>query len=263
MNHYGVVYHLINKINGNGYIGQAVDFKDRMNKYKGLRCKQQPKLYNAIKKYGWNNFDVHILEVARDKEDLNILECFYMDKFQTIEFGYNLKEGGSHGKYSDESKSRMKASHPDMSGENNPMYGKFGENNPNWGRKDSLEGIANKKKAAKSGKDNVNWGKKASPETRAKHSLARSGEKHPNWGKETPDEVRAKIATKLKGVAAGDKNPMYNKGKVVICLDDGEIFATGTRVIDKYGGTKSDLCKHLKGKKKTFKSHTFSYYTEL
>lgn len=41
------------------YIGQAIVFEKRKKAYQKLRIKQQPKIYNSINKYGWNN---HIWE---------------------------------------------------------------------------------------------------------------------------------------------------------------------------------------------------------
>lgn len=41
---------------------------------------------------------------------------------------------GKHGIYSDEYRKKISDNHADVSGENNPMYGKKGINNPNFGR---------------------------------------------------------------------------------------------------------------------------------
>ena len=41
---------------GKCYIGQSTDMVQRILKYKRLQCKSQIKLYNAIQKYGFENF---------------------------------------------------------------------------------------------------------------------------------------------------------------------------------------------------------------
>ena len=38
------------------YIGQSIDIENRFTKYKSLDCKNQVRLYNSLKKYG---FDKH------------------------------------------------------------------------------------------------------------------------------------------------------------------------------------------------------------
>ena len=55
--------------------------------------------YNALKKYGWDNFDHEILVEAR-LEELDDLERFYIQKFNSNnkEFGYNLESGGNKNK---------------------------------------------------------------------------------------------------------------------------------------------------------------------
>ena len=40
------------------YIGQSIDINKRFRKYYNLKCKQQPKLYNSLCKYG---VDAHIV----------------------------------------------------------------------------------------------------------------------------------------------------------------------------------------------------------
>ncbi len=148
MKEYGVIYMLINKINGKCYIGQSIDFNDRISKYKNLKCKFQRKLFNAFKKYGFNNFDVDILQKAKDKDELNELEKFYIQYFNTIENGYNLKSGGSEILYSKESKEKMSKSHV--------------------------------------GKTSGMLGKKHSQETKDNHSKRMKGKNHPLFGKVHP-----------------------------------------------------------------------------
>ena len=45
------------------YIGQTVNLKRRLQNYACLNCKKQFQLYNAIKKYGFNNFKLEIIEI--------------------------------------------------------------------------------------------------------------------------------------------------------------------------------------------------------
>ena len=105
------------------YIGQSVDIIGRWNLYKKLRCKNQTYLYYSLKKYG---FEKHKFEIICQciLEDLNNLEKYYVDLYQTFnsKYGMNLKDGGgSKGVSSDATKLKQSAS---LKGENNPFYGK-------------------------------------------------------------------------------------------------------------------------------------------
>ncbi len=107
---YGFIYMLRNKINNKVYIGQSIDLVKRMDKYKNLRCKSQPHIYNALKKHGWDNFDKLILDTCyTDECELTILEQHCMDKFNSLDkrCGYNDREAGTRGRHSEKSKVLM------------------------------------------------------------------------------------------------------------------------------------------------------------
>lgn len=53
------IYKITNP-NGKIYIGQSTNIDKRFYRYKRLECKGQIKLYNSLKKYGW---DAHIIEI--------------------------------------------------------------------------------------------------------------------------------------------------------------------------------------------------------
>ena len=61
---------------GKIYIGQSVDIHQRWKFYSFYNCKNQIKLYNSIKKYGWEN---HIHEVIEECsiEQLNKQETYW------------------------------------------------------------------------------------------------------------------------------------------------------------------------------------------
>jgi group I intron endonuclease len=69
------IYKIINP-NGKVYIGQSVRLQYRKNQYKNLNVPQQPKIYNSIKKYSWEN---HIFEVIEECsiEQLNERETYW------------------------------------------------------------------------------------------------------------------------------------------------------------------------------------------
>jgi group I intron endonuclease len=87
----GVIYKITSP-SGRVYIGQTKNFINRIRSYKNLSCKTQPKLYNSLLKYG---FDNHIIEIIDESEtDLDKLEIFYINKFNSFYEGLNCTIGG-------------------------------------------------------------------------------------------------------------------------------------------------------------------------
>jgi len=58
------------------YIGQSIDVEKRWKVYKRLGCVLQKKLYNSLKKYGWDNHIHEIIEKC-SKEHLYQRESFW------------------------------------------------------------------------------------------------------------------------------------------------------------------------------------------
>ena len=93
------------------YIGQSINIEYRIESYKKLiRCKNQPKLYNSLKKYG---VEKHVFEVLCEceMEELNDKERYYQDLYSAIgESGLNClltKSTDRSGKMSIESRLKM------------------------------------------------------------------------------------------------------------------------------------------------------------
>ena len=80
------IYKLISPTDGI-YIGQAVNISNRWDKYICLdKGSIGPKLYNSLKKHGWNSFKKEIIEECT-LEQLNEKETYH--KQQVInEFGW-------------------------------------------------------------------------------------------------------------------------------------------------------------------------------
>lgn len=90
------------------YIGQSIDIFLRFLYYRKLVCKKQTRLYNSLKKYGWEKHKFEIL-CQCDKAELNNLEKYYISLFQTFntKYGLNLQDGGSNCMFSEETKKKM------------------------------------------------------------------------------------------------------------------------------------------------------------
>lgn len=105
------IYGLRNKINNKWYVGQSIySIASRWKVYhKPDRCKGQTKLYNALKKYGIDNFDKIILEECLpDRQILDSREDYWIRNYDSVENGYNCRYGGANGKMSKESIQKIK-----------------------------------------------------------------------------------------------------------------------------------------------------------
>ena len=153
------IYILQNKINGKYYIGQSVNLQQR------LRCHYNSSgnqlISKAIKKHGWNQFDVTLWCVPIDR--LDITEQFFIHCYNSLSpGGYNLDSGGSANKFlSEETKAKISATR-------NATPGNYG-----------------------------NPGKPKTAEHRAKMSVAHKGKS--KIQPPHTEEAKAKISAALKG----------------------------------------------------------------
>lgn len=113
-----VIYKITNSINGKIYIGMTNDFNQRMREHKSNansdKYKYKSRLYNAIRKYGWDNFEKEIIDVVDDRYTADEKEKYYIALYDSTnkDIGYNITKGGTGGQTHD------------VSGSNNPMYGR-------------------------------------------------------------------------------------------------------------------------------------------
>lgn len=94
-----LLYLLENKINNKKYVGQTMRSLD-------VRIKQHLKdaesgsnylIHRAIRKYGIDNFNISVIKQDIEDKDIDDLEKFYIDEFNTYYengFGYNQTLGG-------------------------------------------------------------------------------------------------------------------------------------------------------------------------
>lgn len=146
-------------MNNKAYIGQTCQKPERRWR-NGEGYSHCSYFYNAIQKYGWDNFEHKILETVTTQEKANEREQYWIKFYNSNnnDYGYNLTTGSNNCNLSEEIKQKMKDSwtperrqaqaerlhqrwvnnpewaekmkelaknipKKDMSGENNPMYG--------------------------------------------------------------------------------------------------------------------------------------------
>jgi len=91
----GCIYLITNPINGKVYVGQTLNYKNRMtnHEYSGNNPKQY--FSRAIHKYGWENFTKDTLIDDVPEEDLDNLEINYIAFYNSFgPGGYNCTIGG-------------------------------------------------------------------------------------------------------------------------------------------------------------------------
>lgn len=198
------VYVHTNKFNGKMYVGQTCQKPEKRwnggNGYKNCSY-----FYKAIQKYGWNGFCHEVIASNLTKDEADRFEKLIIEKFDLLnpKRGYNLQDGGSHGRPSEESKINIKNAAIKRS--QNEEYRlkqskshiglQVGEKNPMYGKKHTEETKQKLRKAS--------TGKHPSNETKIKMSKSHSGENNVMFGKKHSEETKRKISDSKKN----EKNP--------------------------------------------------------
>lgn len=211
-----IIYKAVNKINGKVYIGQTKKLLEKRlyeHKHYKLGC-----FGSAIEKYGWEAFDVIIIEYCLNNEEMNEREKYWIKYFNSIDpNGYNLTSGGEGLKnISDKTRKKLSES---KKGSNHPFYGlkrpvhseiMKGDKNPS-----KRSEVREAKRLAMLGPNHPFRGKKQSKESIAKRSKTLKEkyktEKHHNCGRIFSDEQRKAQSKRMFGA----NNPMYGKTHTV------------------------------------------------
>ena len=244
---YGLIYCATNIINEKKYIGQTKhSLKTRIKSHKHAAFGEVDKTYfhKAIKKYGMDNFMWSILCNVDNKKALEKAEIYWIEYYDTINIGYNLKKGSAHGEYSREARAKMSQSKKGKSlseatkrklsiankGKILSEEHKIKIGMANKGRKRTIESIEKSRKAClgrrawnKGQKTNIEpWNKGKTgvytEEMIFNMSIARRGQKPWNKGIKTgiitwPKGKRHTIESKEKNRQAHLGKEPWNKGK--------------------------------------------------
>lgn len=199
------------------YIGSTVNYKRRFAQYRSEKStKHQHKLFNSLKKYGYNNHKFEIV-CQCDESERNEKEKYFGVLYNVLdrESGLNIRLPKSEDglpcfseelrkKISERSKTRV------------------GPLNPAWGKK-RPDFVAMVKARDKTGKNNPNYGKSMKPHVKEKLKLAR------------------------KKLLEQGIHPM---NKIVIDINTGVFYDSAMQVIKLYGFKKSTFVSMLNGRKK-------------
>jgi len=125
------IYMVVNLINQHKYIGQSKNIKKRFKQHhlcdynNTNNCCYNTKFYQALRKYGLDNFEVIILELCEENE-LDALEQKYIKQFDTFKNGYNSTEGGQnwssniHSKETELKRQKTREKNKSLQSENHP-----------------------------------------------------------------------------------------------------------------------------------------------
>ena len=92
---YGIVYLIINMINGKRYVGQTTG---QLKKRFKCHAYANTAIGKAIRKYGKKNFRYGVIKNCASREELNQWEMFFIAALKSkIPYGYNMTDGGEGG----------------------------------------------------------------------------------------------------------------------------------------------------------------------
>lgn len=199
------------------YIGSTFDYKKRFNEYKTLNCKNQSKLYNSLKKYGYDNHKFEII-CECNIEDRNNKENYYGILYNSLSRdGLNSQLPKANTNYfvvSDETRLRL----------SNLAKLKVGNKNPMFGKKRIDFGLMAKKRG-----------------------LTLTGEKNPMFGKKRPKELIDKLKKLRK---EKELNGISPRNKIVVDINTGIFYNSAMEVIKLYKLKKSTFVSQLNNSRK-------------
>lgn len=236
------VYIHKNKKNQKIYVGLTKQTPQNRWRKTGEGYKNQSKFWNAIQKYGWDNFEHIILKTNLTAEEAGELEQSLIKSFNSIQNGYNSDEGGVVTNHSPETIQKIK----------NAMVGK-------------THTQATKDKISKSkDKDKI---KIICIETGIEYESAAEAMKQTGIDRSSI----SKVCRGLMNTAGGyhwcfkGEKPIILKDKrlkPVICLDTGKIYPSTSEAARDTGSDPSNIKKVCDGKYKTTNKLRWKYYEE-
>jgi group I intron endonuclease len=96
-----IIYRAYNQKTCKYYIGQTIhDLKTRKRRhvYDAFTLDSYTLFAKAIRKYGQNAFIWDVIDDARDIQELDELEAYYIDSYDSFNDGYNMTTGGQNSK---------------------------------------------------------------------------------------------------------------------------------------------------------------------
>lgn len=233
-----------NKINNKVYIGQTSNKPEyRWNNGKGY--KDSPLFYNAIQKYGWDNFEHIILYTDLTLQKANVLQQYLIKRLKSNErdSGYNILDGGKNYHHTEQQKLKQS------------LFMKKQWQNQDY-KKEQSDRMKEKWKDEDYRKKIID---SISGQKSHFYGTDKSGENNPMFGRHHTEESKQKMSEARKKYY--QQNPNKHKGKnnpmakAVECIQTGERFDTGKQAAAWSGVSPQAISRNLKGLQKTAGKH--------
>lgn len=247
---------------GKRYIGiTCQQVKKRWSNGKGYR---KQVFYNAIKKYGWDNFKHEILfeKLTKNEAEEKERELISYYKSNQRDNGYNIDFGGtSIGRFSDSTKKKLSDL---MIGENNHFYGKHHSDETKKRLSESHKGLESKLK----GVPKTDEAKRKMSES-AKNRLA-NPENHPLYGIGHTEETKKKMSESHKGLKQSEEHRRHNgeshKKPVIQFSKSGEFikrYDSATDASIEIGGFSTSITACCKGRLQSAYGYIWKYESDV
>jgi group I intron endonuclease len=189
------IYRIKNLLNSKIYIGQTKDPKTRWSRHKSdarLGKKYNWYLYDAMRKYGVDNFIFEVIAQTKYIEEVDRLEILLIEQYKSTDrnFGYNISEGGQSNKL--------------VSVETREKQSKAAKGRKPWNKNIPCSEETKKLLSEANKGKKFRLGVKASAETKKILSNI-------NLGKKASEETIEKMSRSMMGKNAGKKNGMYGR----------------------------------------------------
>lgn len=252
------IYCIENLVSHKKYIGQSVDIKARFRKHKSYltnNSHNNEHLQASWNLYGEDNFRFYVLEECSE-DKLDDREIYYISELMVIDeqFGYNIEPGGSKHKHlSEKTKSKISVA---LTGRKLSLehVEKIASSNRGLKRSEESRKKMSTSHADVSGENNPNYGKHMSDETKQKIVVNRNtakGENHPNYGKTFSEETKLKMRENHADFS-GSKHP---RCRPVYCPELDKEFWGAKEVELELGIRSADIAACLSGRQKSAGKH--------
>jgi len=91
-----IIYAITNKVNDRVYIGSTNDIERRWREHHWAHTRKNFVLYRAMRKYGFENFQINQIDSAPSRAKLHELEKQCIAEYNSYRNGYNSTIGGDH-----------------------------------------------------------------------------------------------------------------------------------------------------------------------
>jgi group I intron endonuclease len=230
------IYKITNNINSKIYIGLTAhnNPKDRWYRHTAdARKGVDTYFYNAIRKYGKDNFTFEVILQAFDIEALNNFEIHFIKFYQSNnkKFGYNITEGGKYAKLTDETKNKLSKIMKEQFANGRKIVTTRPEGFVPW----------NKGKTYKTGRKL----------TQKQIETVRLANSKPKTEQHKQNLSKAKLDY--------HKTNEHHMSKKVLCVETNQVFDSAAKASKHFGFPFSAAARVANGNRLKYKGHTFVY----